>query len=680
MATQQWGRKETVVWPPNMPVYSYSAVVVALFCTVVYMWARFTFAVSPLQQFYTPVYIRAVAGSALNHRGGYQMIYVGGPRTPNRIARPEDVQEGSTAVLVGKPLPLALSAEAISRGEKWLYRGPRQVYKDKDVRQYLHDQVWEGERFREPYRTSYLSGFVVLLALLPFSMRWDIKRRKVLKYGRLLKGPVMVKPTEFNKVLGGDGLGIRIDGKEQRICIPRRAEAKHIQMMGDTGVGKSTLMLQTLSEIAARGESAIVYDPAGEMIQRFYSEKRKDWILNPLDARSPYWTPTSELRTPAEARTIAASLYQPTSDKKGEFFTETPQKIFAHLLKYRPTPQELVAWMSKASEIDARVAGTELASMVAQDAPDQRNGVLASLGLIADSLRLLPTLEQSDGRQWSATEWAEKREGWIFLTSTEATQAALRPLQSMWLDLLILRLLTLPKEGQKRAWFLIDELATLQRLPQLDTALTKGRKSDNPIIFTYQGKAQLEVIYGHLAEVMLSQPATKYVMKTAEPKAAKWASELLGEIEIERLRESVADGKRSGKNLTLDRQVEPLVLASEIEGLSDLHAFVKHGNYVSRFSFPRMDMPIIAEALVERKVPENDKWLTLPTEPAQASTPAQPAPSKKLPLPTDEPTRPEPPVEAKKQPRDQPTGTAGLLPAVAVHGSETPRVRYRSAL
>ncbi len=55
---------------------------------------------------------------------------------------------------------------------------------------------------------------------------------------------------------------------------------------------------------------------------------------------------------------------------------------------------------------------------------------------------------------------------------------------------------------------MIDELASLQRLPQFHTALTKGRKSNNPIISGYQGKAQLEVIYGHLAEVMLSQPSS----------------------------------------------------------------------------------------------------------------------------------------------------------------------------
>ncbi len=171
-------------------------------------------------------------------------------------------------------------------------------------------------------------------------------------------------------------------------------------------------------------------------------------------------------------------------------------------------------------------------------------------------------------------------------------------------------------------WFVIDELATLQFLPQFHTALTKSRKSNNPIIFGYQGKAQLEVIYGHLAEVMLSQPAVKIIAKTAEPKAAEWASKLIGNVEIERVRESIAHGKRAGSSFTMDRQVEPLVMDSEIQGLDDLHAFIKVGNYVSRFAFPHMDAPIIAQAFVPRDTDENTFWLTLP----EAKTPSQTTP------------------------------------------------------
>ena len=55
-----------------------------------------------------------------------------------------------------------------------------------------------------------------------------------------------------------------------------------------------------------------------------------------------------------------------------------------------PSPEELVEWMANPDEIDRRVQNTEMATMIAKGAQQQRNGVLASLGLIADSLRMLP--------------------------------------------------------------------------------------------------------------------------------------------------------------------------------------------------------------------------------------------------------------------------------------------------
>ncbi|AXC15987.1 IncF plasmid conjugative transfer protein TraD (plasmid) [Acidisarcina polymorpha] len=612
---QQWGRKETVVWPPQVPIYTYATLILAVPITLALLFSMY--AMKPfLARNYTGAFLQTAAGAQFNMHGSYRLIYLGGGKRAPRVAVPDDFVPGSMTLPEGKQLDVELSPVAKAQGYTTLFRGPARKVADTTLHLWLQSSIFGGEDLLSSYQAALIESGVVMVFMLCFAVPWDLKRGKRMKYGRLLRGPEMHTPKEFNRAVKGQGLGLVTTRKGVIIRLPRRAEAKHIQIMGDTGVGKSTLLMKMLEQIEDRGESAIVYDPAGEFVQRFYREDRGDFILNPFDERCPYWTPSSELRNPAEARTIAASLYQPTDNKKGEFFTDTPQKVFAHLMKYRPSPHELVAWMSNETEIDKRVAGTEIAAMIAKDAPDQRNGVLASLGLIADSLRLLKTSEQAKGREWSATKWSEKREGWIFLTSTqEAQQEALRPLQSLWIDLLILRLLSLPEPGQKRAWFVIDELATLQRLPQFHTALTKGRKSDNPIIFGYQGKAQLEVIYGHLAEVMLSMPSTKIIMKTSEPNAAKWASELIGEIEIERVRETVADGKRAGKSFTMDRQIEPLVMASEIEGLEDLHAFMKLGNHVTRFSFPRMDRAIIAPSMVSREIPEEDMWLpSLPLE------------------------------------------------------------------
>src|SRR5260370_29388672 len=120
----------------------------------------------------------------------------------------------------------------------------------------------------------------------------------------------------------------------------------------------------------------------------------------------------------------------------------------------------------------------------------------------------------------------------------------------------------------------------------------------------FQGKAQLEVIYGHLAEVMLSQPATSIFLKTKEPNAGEWVSKAIGKVEIERMRETHFDGTRSGRNFALDRQIEPVVMESEISGLPDLHAFMKYENYVTGLSFPYLVMVGNEVAFPPRDLPD----------------------------------------------------------------------------
>jgi type IV secretory pathway TraG/TraD family ATPase VirD4 len=214
---------------------------------------------------------------------------------------------------------------------------------------------------------------------------------------------------------------------------------------------------------------------------------------------------------------------------------------------------------------------------------------------------MLPKQEETTSI-WTATQWAETRRGWIFITSRPTMREALRPLISLWIDTLVLRLLNEPMPEQKPVWFVIDELASLQRLPQLHTAITENRKSQNPVVLGFQGRSQMQARYGEDAEAMLSQPATKIFLRTTEPRAAKWVSEAIGEIEIERLRETHYDGSRTGRNFALDRQTEPLVLPSEVSGLDDLRGFLKYGNHVARFSFPFIALKEKCPGFDERKM------------------------------------------------------------------------------
>ncbi len=663
MARTTWGRKETIIWPQNRPIYTYGAIFAALLLTAVFLYARLRFVGTPLQRFYMPVYVRtSFFGSfSRTHRSQYRMLFLTGHRMKLGPAMNEDVVRGKTPEPGGRIIPLALSPAALQRGDDLLFRGPVRSYVDARLCDYLKVAVYQND-LSTILKTPLLCGAGIFLVLLPFAATKDVKRQKALKYGRRLKGPERLTPQAFNRTVKGEGIGFKTDDMKEMIRIPAKAEAQHMQIIGDTGAGKSALMFQVLRQVRSRNDSAIVYDPAREFVKRFYDPGRGDVILNPLDKRCPYWGPAEELRSRSEAKALAASLFQPPQDRKGEFFIESPQKIFAFLMAYGPTPDELVQWMSNPDEIDRRLKGTEHAHLIDPRAHQQRAGVLGSLGLVADSLRLLPKKSEGNGR-WTATEWAEKRQGWIFLTSLPAEREALRPLQSLWIDWLVLRLLNEPTKGQKRVWFVIDELASLQKLPQLHTAITESRKSRNPVVLGFQGKAQLEYLYGHLAEVMLSQPATSVWLTTKEPNAGEWVSKFIGKVEIERLRETHFDGTSTGRNFTIERQVEPLVLESEISGLADLHAFMKYQNYVTYFSFPYFDMPEIAKPFELRERPDD----RLPYDPkairggsAEASS-AELAQVQEASAPTPEPQPHEPAAAQEIEPEVVITTTQSLI-------------------
>jgi hypothetical protein len=104
-----------------------------------------------------------------------------------------------------------------------------------------------------------------------------------------------------------------------------------------------------------------------------------------------------------EADTLAKSLYP---DRTGEqrFFVESPRKIFAHLLQFRPKPEQLHEWVAKADpEIYRRLAWTPLEEFIGRDDPSQKRGVLSGLERISSVAKLLPR-ETKNCRRWTATE------------------------------------------------------------------------------------------------------------------------------------------------------------------------------------------------------------------------------------------------------------------------------------
>ena len=601
----------------------------------------FSLALSPLQKQYFPTYMAIAMTGETARTFPVWWIWKTGPKRKPELAEDSDVVASAPAA-DRKSLPLALSPEAQAKGWTGLFRA-KQMDSSRGENVILQDEFFAGESFARMMVTPLCGMAFAALLFFAFREKFGSQSKHEERHGRRTKGPELSSAFAWARGGNANGIRLRLTGKlglpGGSFRIPRRLESSHILLMGDTGSGKSNAIRQILRQVQERGESAIVYDPASEFVQEFYRPERGDYLLNPLDARCPFWNLNGELDSRGIEDAIAAAML-PEKQFESGFYTDAPRRVLAALLRKGGSVVGLLEWMSDPAEIERRLAGTPQAAYLDRKAGPQRAGVLASLNLIADSLALLP--EGGEAREWFTTgKWKFERTRWVFLTSRPALRERILPLHSAWLDLLILRMMEPCVNPAKPVWFVLDELASLNKLPQLHTAVTENRKYGNPVVLGFQGRSQLEKRYGQDAEAMLSQPATKIFFKTSEPRAAKWISETLGEIEVERLKESRSPGLlRSKKNFAMEIATKPLVMASEIAGLEPLSGYIKQENRVVPVRFAYVPKQSLQPEFIERKAtipgprrlpPQAAEPVPVPAD-VQLATPRSAEPASEAPI------------------------------------------------
>jgi len=403
----------------------------------------------------------------------------------------------------------------------------------------------------------------------------------VIEHG--LREPVLPRP---NRRAQERDAAITIAG----IPIAEADETKHFKIIGTTGTGKSTAIAEMLTTAFARGDRAVIADPDGGYVKRFFNAARGDVILNPFDAASRKWDLFGEIQTPYDIEQLARSLIpdHEGSDRSWRgyartFFTAVTRRAHEagvgdvgelHRLLVTAEPQEL---------------RTLLAGTAAQPFLDEHNTRMfdSIRSVTSSAVTALEYVAEQRQEKLSVRDWIRgsddnrKTGGVLFIPYQAGQIAALRSQISAWMRLSIFEAMNQPR-AQQRLWFVVDELDAVGQIDGLKDALARLRKFGGRCVLGFQSLAQVSTTYGNGdAHTLVENCANSLILRSSASEGggtARFASSLIGDREILRTTHS-----RSRRPLDLvgvrtssqQVAVEAAILPSQIEQLPDLTGYLK---------------------------------------------------------------------------------------------------------
>jgi Type IV secretion-system coupling protein DNA-binding domain len=408
--------------------------------------------------------------------------------------------------------------------------------------------------------------------------------------------------------LKSKGPSLRLAG----VPVPVEDEVKHFKLIGATGTGKSTAMRELLHGALARGDRAVIADPDGGYLSRFYAPSRGDVILNPFDARSAKWDVFSELRTAYDVAQLARSLIpERGGDPQWPGFARTFFEAVttqAHACGIIDL-DELHRLLTTAPQAELRllIAGTPAATFTEEANIKMFLGQRATA---SEYIKCLDYIRRQRGVGFSVKEWVRSGKGVLFLPYQADQIAAIRSVISTWMRLAIFQTMSLG-EGDHRLWFAIDELDALGAIDGLFDALVRLRRFGGRCVLGFQSIGQVSTTFGQgPAEAIVENCSSSVILRCSASErggTSRFASQLIGEREVVRTSQSRNRSHSWFSAATHDTRgesehyaTEPAVMASQIEQLPDRAGYLKFASHPAwmKMQFPIYDLPKIAEPFV----------------------------------------------------------------------------------
>ncbi|MBS0579546.1 MAG: type IV secretion system DNA-binding domain-containing protein [Proteobacteria bacterium] len=370
------------------------------------------------------------------------------------------------------------------------------------------------------------------------------------------------------------------------IRLSAEDEVKHFKFIGTTGTGKSTAIHELLETALRRGDRAVIADPDGGYLRRFYRRERGDVILNPFEPASARWDVFGEINDDYDVEQLARSLIP---DHEG---SDRSWRGYARTFFSAVTAQAHAAGSRDVRELYRLlvVAGTpELRTLVggtpAQPFLEEHNGRMfdSIRSVTASAVGALDYVSRQTSTPLSVRQWVadQDRHGVLFIPYRAGQVAALRSTISAWMRLAIFEALQ-KEEGDQRLWFVVDELDALGQIDGLKDALARLRKFGGRCVLGFQSAAQVSSTYGQgEANTLVENCGNTLVLRCSGSEhggTSQFASRLIGEREV--LRTSVSRSRHATQMLSSVTRaehigIESAVMPAQIEQLPDLSGYLK---------------------------------------------------------------------------------------------------------
>jgi len=374
------------------------------------------------------------------------------------------------------------------------------------------------------------------------------------------------------------------------VPIPPLDETKHFKLIGTTGTGKSTAIRELLTGVLDRGDRVIVADPDGGYLNRFFSAKAGDVILNPFDERSKRWDLFAEIDKVYDVEQLARSLI-PDHDGADKTWRNYARTFLAAIIRQLWELGAKDPQYHNVSELYRliSIAETEELKILVKNTPAQpflesgNERMFGSIRSVASSnLAALEHVAQQSSRPLSVRRWVKGGRGRaLYLPYSAGHISALRSVISAWMRLAIFEAMT-GGERDQRLWFIVDELDALGAIDGLKDALARLRKFGGRCVLGLQSIAQVSNTYGQgEAQTIVENCGNTLILRCSGSEGggtSRFASRLIGDREIVRVHQSRSRSAKDWRTSVTNSEhhvTEAAVLASEIEQLPDFHGYLK---------------------------------------------------------------------------------------------------------